>query len=398
MCGIIGIIKKEEETEEGAKTTSERILDMLEEQITRGREGFGYVSFNEQLTMFARRQTKDDIEKALKANNTRSIIFHHRLPTSTPNYADCAHPIFVSNKELKHDYYLVHNGVIGNCSVLHDEHVELGYVYTTTVTTKISTENSCYQTEKFNDSESLAIDLARFIEGKQDIIKSSGSIAFILVQKKKGKKDIENIYFGRNSSPLTMKYTTDELVLRSQGENEIVTTDTMYTFNLKEWKIESQEVTIGVLSSTRNNYGFGGGDNADDDDWYSRDRTPIRTPTLYDNSSYDDTTDDISDDAPNPREYGVSVYDDEGNEYLADSADASHLVELQQKLDDLEEEIEENKKEAEECRKTGYPTLAQTYEDAAANLEIQASRVEGDINDLFEDLLPVPEAIEVISQ
>lgn len=132
MCGLLTVIKKEKDD----KKTSVHIKNMLALQIQRGRQGFGYVAFDNTLDSYVRKETQQEIESCLLQTDTKSIMFHHRFPTSTPNLEDCAHPIFVSHKELKHDYYLTHNGVISNCDGLKTIHNKLKYEYTTEVLTK----------------------------------------------------------------------------------------------------------------------------------------------------------------------------------------------------------------------------------------------------------------------
>jgi hypothetical protein len=250
MCGIITIIKKKDD----GVSTSAAIKGMLQAQITRGMQGFGYVGFGDNVESYLRRETRTEIERALDKNTSRSMMFHHRWPTSTPNYADCTHPIKVSHKELKDDYYLIHNGVITNDHVLHQEHLALGYEYTTTVETTIKTKNHIDPRIKWNDSEALAIDVARFLEQKQDKIECRGSIAFICMRVDKKTGVVKKVFFGRNSSPLTIKITKDSLVLRSEGETDSIEPNKLYVFDMKTFKCEKADCQIGESISTRYHY------------------------------------------------------------------------------------------------------------------------------------------------
>lgn len=249
MCGIVAKIKRQINDSQ----TSQEIMAMFELQKNRGLRGVGFISFDDELTDYQRRQEVKDIEKVLETNPARSIIFHHRMPTSTANYSDCAHPIMVSHKELKYDYYLIHNGVISNDAILRDEHLALGYEYITTVTTTIQTKNNKWADYEWNDSEALAIDVARFIEGKQDEIKSRGSIAFITAQVNKKTGKVLRIYFGRNTSPLDILYTTESLTLRSEGGTESIASNKLYSLTLSNWELESEDVQIGKVINTGHN-------------------------------------------------------------------------------------------------------------------------------------------------
>lgn len=255
MCGIIGVIKKEDD----GIPTQTSVLDYYRQQISRGTQGYGYIAFDETLRAYIRRQDEASISKALASKTARSIMFHHRIPTSTPNYSDTTHPIKVSHDELMYDYYVVHNGMISNDTKLHDEHVALGYEYNTTVVTKVQTATDVFQSEEWNDSEAFAIDLVRFIEGKQEEMKSKGSIAFICTQVNKESGEISRIFWGHNAgNPLTMHKTATTLILRSIGEAGVVKENEMYCIDYKTWEYTSFPAKIGEYLSVKNSYGNSG--------------------------------------------------------------------------------------------------------------------------------------------
>lgn len=285
MCGVIAVIKRKDD----GVPTAPVVLDMFKKQITRGQQGFGYVAFDKDVRAYIRRQSRDEIEKALSQKSARSIMFHHRIPTSTPNLADTTHPIKVSHKELKYDYYVEHNGIISNDSVMHDEHVALGYEYNTTVVTEIKTSNDSYKSEQYNDSEAFAIDLVRFIEGKKEgDMDSRGSIAFIAIQVNKKTQVVERVFFGHNAgSPLTYHFTDTALILRSEGEAESVSENVIMALNLSNWEVTECEAKIGEYATVRNHYGSGyyGGHNYNDpsnsnyedsDEYYGVREKPIK--------------------------------------------------------------------------------------------------------------------------
>lgn len=280
MCGLIAQLKKKDD----GVPTHDTIKGMLASQINRGKEGFGYIAFDKEVFSYVRRETRSEIERILDMNTKRSIIFHHRIPTSTPNLADCTHPIKVSNDELDYDLYLIHNGMISNDTILKKEHEELGYEYNTFVENTIKTKNFCDTKSKFNDSESLAIDVARYIEGKQDKMKARGSIAFIAAQTDKETGEVLRVYFGRNSSPITMKLTPNSLILRSEGEKDMVDAHVLHCLDMKTFKISKSPCQIGEIGSSRNydpsqGYGRVSSIYYDDKDWNDdRDDAPVGRP------------------------------------------------------------------------------------------------------------------------
>ncbi len=253
MCGIIAQVKRKDD---GVRTNS-NILGMFQQQISRGTEGFGFVSFNETVNAYIRRSKKEEIENAVLKDNARSFLFHHRIPTSTPNYADTTHPIKVTHEELSYDYFVIHNGIISNDTLLHEQHVALGYEYMTTVLEEIRTANSKISHESYNDSEAFAIDLVRFIEGKQEKMKSRGSIAFIALQVDKKNNKVVRVFWGRNGgNPLSILLTKDQLILRSLGETTEVKENVLYSLTLKTWKTEESDVSIGEYATSRK-YDYG---------------------------------------------------------------------------------------------------------------------------------------------
>lgn len=325
MCGLIAQIKKKDD----GVPTHDTIKGMLASQINRGREGFGYIAFDKEIFSYVRRETRSEIERILDMNSKRSIIFHHRIPTSTPNLADCTHPIKVSNPELDYDYYLAHNGMISNDTILKKEHESLGYEYNTFVENTIKTKNFCDTYSKFNDSEALTIDVARFLDGKQDSIKARGSIAFICAQTDKETGEVLNVYFGRNSSPITMKLTANSLILRSEGEKDSVPAHFMHCLNMKTFKVSKEPCQIGEIGSVRNDISQGYGRVSSiyyDRDWDNdRDDTPVGRPV---SSQFDYSKDGTS--------HEVILAD----EYIADMFTRQEVDKIDRLLEQLDDKLD----------------------------------------------------------
>ncbi len=354
MCGIITIVKR---NDDGLSTAS-TILGMLKSQIHRGKEGFGYVAFNDAIDGYVRRETQAEIERPLERATSRSIMFHHRLPTSTPNFADCTHPIKVSHKELPHDYYVIHNGMISNHSLLHDKHVELGYKYQTTIKTTVQTQNNSRVMEKWNDSEALAIDLARFIEAKQDKIESRGSIAFIALQVNKKNNKVLRVFFGRNTNPLTIKITKDLLVLRSEGEELDIESNMLYALDMKTWKVEQSETPIGevmsVVYNQANNWGAGW--SQEDEDYYSSHRTTHKG-------------------------------NDVGEQMIINSFVNTQLRAIDEKLDILAEQLSILYDAKEYYRDSGNVALMEENETEILKLEADQDELEAEREELLDETL-----------
>jgi len=193
-------------------------------------------------------------------------LFHHRAPTSTENTEETAHPFLVSNPKLKFDYYLIHNGVIGNCSKLKDEHEKLGFEYSSEITIESTITRfvgkkkqkqivETTQKVEFNDSESLAIEFALFNEGLKKEIDCIGSIAFIALQVDKKTKEVVATHYGRGTNPIKYFHSHGLLMLTSESTDQgalDVQDGFVFTINRKDKdnSLTQRETKIGSFSQS----------------------------------------------------------------------------------------------------------------------------------------------------
>ena len=169
---------------------------------------------------------------------------HHRTPTSSRNRISQTHPISIKNKNLKHNYLIFHNGIINNENEMKVDHEKIGFFYTT--------EKKLNQTQyEFNDSESLAIDLARFIEKQIPQIKTKGSAAYIILQINKKTNKAVKLFFGTNNNPLKLSQTRGKLRLSSEGEGNEIKENIMYNCNLKDFSIKKQKCEIKLYTQEK---------------------------------------------------------------------------------------------------------------------------------------------------
>jgi len=234
MCGIIAEFKKPEKK----KKTNELIANQYQEQINRGEEGFGLISINNKSKIATvKRAVKDSkilLDLYQKENENRSLVFHHRLPSSSRNEMSQTHPMEVESGTLKYKYLVIHNGIINNAKERFEEQEkELGF----SLSTRIDGMT--------NDSEALAIDIAMFIEEQTEKIKATGSAAFIALQLDIETNKVINIFFGRNSAnPLKLAMKNDEITLSSEGKGNNIKINTLYSFNLDKFKLKKKAMTI----------------------------------------------------------------------------------------------------------------------------------------------------------
>lgn len=256
MCGILYV--KRLDNKPAAKILSRR----YRKQRGRGSEGFGFISIKQsgRATAPQRFMYEHEALSALKDNRHQHVLMHHRFPTSTPNVPESTHPLLIAHAELQYDYFVLHNGTISNDVELKTAHEKLGYKYHTELYTKYTaTSGKTYHDPvMWNDSEALAIELARTIEGKQNSVLARGNIAYIVLQVEKTTHQALALYYGTNGgNPLTIQRTKEFLCIASEG-GTAVNDDICYRLNLKT--LETVEIpsvkmqTVTVAHKTRYSY------------------------------------------------------------------------------------------------------------------------------------------------
>lgn len=255
MCGLIYV--KRLDGEPACKVALKR----YHSQSKRGKLGFGYIPVEDGHVRRVERFTEEkDFLEALAKETTTEILIHHRAPTSTENLIGTTHPVFVSDKMFKHNYYVIHNGTLRNESILKEKHEKLGLEYVTAFqrTTVVEFKNHRETTHKyatgFLDSEALAKEFALYIEGHKTELDFRGSCATIIFQTtKKGK--IVAIYYARNKerelvvenvvSKKKKKHKGNYCVLKSEGNGVGVDDGFLFRVDYETGKSTKIEVDIG---------------------------------------------------------------------------------------------------------------------------------------------------------
>jgi len=206
------------------------VLKRFEAQRSRGTTSFGfYVSDSNKLCHNVK---EGRIKTLLKREKGSDILFHHRFSTSTPDVRNACHP-FSTKQYFESEYIGVHNGVVTNPTELRIQHQERGIQYV-----------SVQPDDRFNDSEALIYDLARYMEGEVDSLTARGTIAFVMIKRNKAGKPV-TLFFGRNyGNPLKMKKTDNSLTISSTGEGEQVEPNQLYSFDYDTKKIRKRPLTI----------------------------------------------------------------------------------------------------------------------------------------------------------
>lgn len=234
MCGIIAAFSLKEQV-------NDFVLNQYEDQHSRGTEGFGAVFIKDDGTYIVKRAT-EPVKALIDLNliESKMIMFHHRFPTSSENKVNQTHPLFISNKTLKHDYLVIHNGVIYNDKELNTMHEGIGFSYRTKYT-----EETVLKKDKFNDSESLAIEIARYLDGETTEMDVRGSAAFVCLQIDKATKKVIKAMYGTNGgSPLKAHISPGKVLLSSVGIGTAVEKDTLHTINMKTLKVEHKPMVF----------------------------------------------------------------------------------------------------------------------------------------------------------
>lgn len=238
MCGIIGAIHFKDKA---ATPVNEFIINQFEDQHSRGTQGFGAVFVSPDGTYEVKRSCEP--AKAIIDLYTKAapiIMFHHRMPTSTKNKLSQTHPIVVDNGSLQYKYLVIHNGICSNSHEMKLEHEKLGFVYTTDVPVE---QGSVYSRQNFNDSESIAIEIARFAEKQTEEIKAEGYAAIMALQIDKKKDKVVNILFCRTlTAALKMSLDKGQILISSEGPGTEIDDEKLYTWNLATHKLGKKEI------------------------------------------------------------------------------------------------------------------------------------------------------------
>lgn len=231
MCGLIGWLGKEHDSP--AARAKQYVVEQFEDQQGRGTRGFGVVRIDDRGYVHVLRAT-EPVKMMIDLYNseTKHLFLHHRSPTSSANTLDQTHPLEVDHDELKFRWLIMHNGTISNDDTLKTKHEKLGYVYLTEYKEKYVN----YTASKFNDSESLAIELARFLEGKQGVIEAKGGFAFMAISMTKDTR-VHKVYIGQNGygGINLADYGYGFAFASEERAGEAVSKDTAVVFSSK-WK------------------------------------------------------------------------------------------------------------------------------------------------------------------
>lgn len=283
MCGIVFVKKSQ------GQPAYKTVIKRFQAQRGRGTEGFGYIAVeNNRVVSLQRAKNEEDIIDALKDETASEILFHHRLPTSTPNFIGATHPLIIQDERFKFDYVVVHNGVVTNCDELKKEHEKLDLKYITeygleTVTrTEISEslvfadgyvemkDKKTYKEDTkivsaYNDSESLAFELALVCEGWKNGVETRGGLSVIFYQLNKDGKNgiigasVNRIFYASNSGrPLVIekqgkkKHRNEMTVIKSQGDGVDIKTDLLHSVYYDDdgAHVESVKVKLGTFYQT----------------------------------------------------------------------------------------------------------------------------------------------------
>lgn len=245
MCGLAAAFHT---GKNASKPVNADIVNIYEDQVSRGTRGYGIIRIPDLRAPItvdrATEPTKALLDLYLKP--APMILFHHRTPTSSDNYLDQTHPLFVSHKSLVHDYYVMHNGTVSNDITLKEKHEKIGFIYRTAY--EIEPMYKYSSRLKFNDSESLAIELARFIEGQSSDISLQGSAAVLCLQTKKDGTPVAFYFFRDEKSVLAMKKSTGRFLLGSELNGDDVPANVLYRMEIGDPRMTLQKLPLDLVA------------------------------------------------------------------------------------------------------------------------------------------------------
>lgn len=226
MCGIIAAVNYGQ----NQVNANEAIVNQFEDQCERGEKGFGIICLDAKRVPTVYRATeKVKFLLDLYLRPSQIIIAHHRMPTSSENKLSQTHPIVTTRPNWQHLYYTIHNGVISNDDELKKAHEQAGFKYTTEYV-------KWKDTVAFNDTEAVAIEFARYLEGETKAITLGGSAALVILQVDKKTNTATKLFAWRNSNPLHLAATRGKIFLSSTGPGDNIAEDVLFTLDLSKLK------------------------------------------------------------------------------------------------------------------------------------------------------------------
>jgi len=247
MCGIICALDRSGED----ASVSHWVREQLQAQLTRGKEGFGLLSFEKGFQVKLERSVElTGIVVPMHTESSSALLLHHRHPTSTDNLLDQTHPIKCVSEDFEFDYYVVHNGIISNNRTTRTIHEGMGIKYTTSYLTAPGFD-------KFNDSECVGWEVAMLGETDKKrrkegglSMRTEGSCAFMAVKVDKETQEAVSVLWGRNScNPLNLHNGGGKRFLwSSTGAGKPTRTNRLFELDLEtlethDWPLDIPENT-----------------------------------------------------------------------------------------------------------------------------------------------------------
>lgn len=245
MCGIITSIAYDKSFD-----NKKKVWDQYQEQKHRGKDGYGFVAVTPDGIRYARATTEKAIKEELdKLPDTFLLMFHHRIPTSSVNSVNANHPIFIHNKKnLAHKYFLIHNGHISNHAALYDDHHKpMGFKLRTHAAYRYYQGKNDYDT--YTDSEALGIELALYIEGKTDHLRTRGGVACFMLQVDQNDVPVR-LFFFRNTNPINFYRNNHGCFFSSVGKGEELEADMLYCIDFLNGEVLKKPVVYYSAKET----------------------------------------------------------------------------------------------------------------------------------------------------
>jgi predicted glutamine amidotransferase len=229
MCGLVFSHNRD------GHAVNKQVLRQYHNQKQRGKDGYGV--YDASRNFMVHETTEKRITKYVKRHPSNSLMFHHRMPTSTKNVKTACHPFSTGKQFGDTEYVLMHNGGIWNDISLYGDHYKNGIRY-----------QSLLDDGSYNDSEALLWDFALYMEGQQAEMNAYGPMAFICMQLTNGKPTM--LYFGHNDErPLKMKRTKSSLFLSSEGKGVPLPEDVLYSYDYETGELDTKLVEFKAWST-----------------------------------------------------------------------------------------------------------------------------------------------------
>lgn len=188
MCGIVGFI--------GNINARDVVIKGLERLEYRGYDSAGIATFEQTINIYKDKGRVSDLKKITNHVKSDVCIGHTRWATHGKVNKENSHPHHSNSNR----FFIVHNGIVENYKSLKEQFLS-DYLFYSQTDTEVIVNLIDYFSKEYNIMESL-LKTVKLLEGSHTILLLD-------------KENIDNIYYAKNKTPLSIGINDDGYILAS---------------------------------------------------------------------------------------------------------------------------------------------------------------------------------------